>query len=252
MGALYKPGFTIIETLLFLAITGLLVAGVLAGTGTSINVQRYRDSVSTLKSLISSQYSEVTNTRNIERPTDVACASDATVTDSGAVLPRGQAECILIGRYLTIDDNAITTWSVVGRASSSTPGANDIADLQNYRLALLESTREQSTLEWGARISWPRPAGGPVTQSGVRQFSMLILRSPMSGLSYTFTADTTTTPLAAMIVATNTVPGQAQQRLCVDSNGLFTGGMGVVIGAFASGANAIETRTNDMGDTLAC
>lgn len=252
MGALYKPGFTIIETLLFLALTGLLVAGVLAGTGTSINVQRYRDSVSTLKSLIAGQYSEVTNTRNIERGTDLSCANDATVSDTGAVLPRGQAECILIGRYMTIDDSAIATWSVVGRAQSTTAGANDIADLQNYRLALMESTKEASSLEWGARIAWPRPVSGPPTQSGVRQFSMLILRSPKSGISYTFTADNTTTPLASMIVAGRTIPGQEQRRICVDSNGFFAGGMAVVIGAYASGANAIEIRTNDMGDSFTC
>ena len=38
-----KYGFTIIETMLFIAITGLVFAGVVIGTNGSLRSQRYRD-----------------------------------------------------------------------------------------------------------------------------------------------------------------------------------------------------------------
>lgn len=40
-----KRGFTIIEVMLVLAITGLMLVGVIAGTYSSIATQRYNDSV---------------------------------------------------------------------------------------------------------------------------------------------------------------------------------------------------------------
>ena len=44
MGAKTQNGFTIIEVMLFLAITGMLAAAILVGSGVAIGQQRYRDS----------------------------------------------------------------------------------------------------------------------------------------------------------------------------------------------------------------
>jgi len=69
-----QGGFTVIEVMLFLAVTGLLAVGILVGSGVAIGQQRYRDSVNTLKSYIQQQYSEVTSVINNRAITGIVIA----------------------------------------------------------------------------------------------------------------------------------------------------------------------------------
>ncbi|MEP6710564.1 MAG: prepilin-type N-terminal cleavage/methylation domain-containing protein, partial [Candidatus Saccharibacteria bacterium] len=52
------PGFTIIEVMLFLAISGALAVGILIGSNVAITSQRYRDSLNSLQSLLQQQYNQ--------------------------------------------------------------------------------------------------------------------------------------------------------------------------------------------------
>ena len=45
-----KPGFTIIEMMLFLAVSGAMAAGIMVGVGATVNAQRYRDATHSLVS----------------------------------------------------------------------------------------------------------------------------------------------------------------------------------------------------------
>ncbi len=253
MSVFYKPGFTIIETMLFLAVTGVLVVSILTGTGTSINIQRYRDSVSTFKAALEQQYSDVSTVRNEVRAAAVSCDANALINTSGTTLPRGQSECVVLGRYVTVIDADVTVSSVIG--NNPTPASSytsDINELQAYNLSLLTTSTETSRLEWGARIAWPSSGVDAKAPTVPRQIALLILRSPTSGLTYTFSSHDVTTPLRNVIVAGNVIPGQSQQRLCIDSDGGFKGGLAVVIGAYASTASSIQVRSNDMGDSSTC
>src|SRR5665811_997144 len=89
-----QAGFTIIETMLFLGITALLIMGLLVGIGTSINIQRYRDSVSSLQSVLQQQFSEVSNVSNDS-------LSNACYGDNSTNNPRGQSNCVILGRLIT-------------------------------------------------------------------------------------------------------------------------------------------------------
>jgi len=253
MGTKYRPGFTIVETVMFLAVTGLLVTAILVSTGSTINVQRYRDSVSTLKSYIQDQYSEVFNVRNEEKSTDLACDSNAVVTGSGDTKARGQGDCVVIGRFTTISDNALQSSTVVGFGSSSKTIASDIDDLSSsYKISLLPGSESTTLMEWGTRIAWP--ASGPEGRAPTtpRDIAILILRSPRSGVSYTFTTDNINSQLEDMIVQGDSVPGQAARKICVNSDGLFDNNMSILINAFASNQSAVETRSNDLGDASQC
>lgn len=259
-----RKGFTIIETMLVLAITGVLIAGLLVGIGSSIGVQRYRDSVGTLKALIQTQYAELEDVTN-SRDANWSCGSSATPVQGGGVIAPGQSDCVVLGRYVSINDTDITTATIIGFELSQATAVDDITAIRNnYTLGISTNTVAESTLEWGAQIAWPVSGGGFRSPTTPRSISILLLRSPVSGTSYTFTADTAVTidavssdVLKDMMIAGTTVPGQGQRTICVDPNGVnVPEKLAVYISSGASSADAIQTRSNativSLGGNTAC
>jgi hypothetical protein len=151
----------------------------------------------------------------------------------------------------------MSAYTVVGyKAPGSTKYASDIAELQAYKLSRLDPDVESSTLEWGAQIAWPSSGSGSKSPTTPRTLSLLIIRSPSSGLVYTFSADTDPTDISTLIIpgtgSTNGLYGQSQRRICIESGAAVAGGLAVFIPAYASGQSAVEIRTNDMGDASTC
>jgi type II secretory pathway pseudopilin PulG len=248
MGSSNKNGFTLIETMLFLAITGALVVAVLIGTGASINIQRYRDSVTSLKSLIQKQYSDVLNVQNQLNATNISCDSNAVVATTGTTVPRGQSDCVVMGKYMTINGTDVTTSTVIGHASGTT--TNDLSDInliQSYNLATLPSSNEASQLEWGTQIAWPKIGAGAKSPQTPRSIAILIIRSPQNGQNYTFTGDDITVPLKTLVAAS----AQNQRTVCLASGGLTNNNdMAISIGANAASSSDIESRSNGTNLSL--
>jgi type II secretory pathway pseudopilin PulG len=233
MGKHSQTGFTIIEVMLFLAVTGLLAVGILVGSGVAIGQQRYRDSVNSLKSFIQQQYSEVTNVIN-SRNNDWNCNANGEVTQ-GAGQPRGTSECVLLGRLITIGDTGtqITASNVVGYRTPGAPsGTSDILEIGNYRLHISPIDQTTEEVAWGAQIVKP---GG----ANPMPFSILIVRSPLSGSLYTFTKDGMQANLNSMIDEDNI---RTAKDLCVNADvGTFVGRrMEVRIDAFAANQSAVQ------------
>ncbi|MEO6109428.1 MAG: hypothetical protein ABIP50_00245 [Candidatus Saccharimonadales bacterium] len=257
-------GFTIIETMLFLGISGILIVSLLAGTGATIGIQRYKDSVETFKSFLQGQYAELSSVRN-GRDSGWTCdANGSTIATSIPTdgVPVGQSDCELVGRYVTIVDSDITAYSVTARKLSNppaaVPGDTDVSKMANsYNYNLASDTKDDSQLEWGARIAWPTLGQGSKPSGSSRSIAMLFIRSPETGVTYTFTsdivpADPSPTTLKAMIVAGVTAPGkQGSRTLCIDSNGSILGSdQSIYIYAAASGPSSVETRSNAYIDGL--
>ena len=245
MGSSNKNGFTIIETMLFLAITGALVVAVLIGTGASINVQRYRDSVTSLKSLIQKQYSDVLNVQN-QLTSNISCDNNAAVGTTGTTAPRGQSDCVIMGKYITINGSDVTTSSVIGHASGTTTSdLSDINLIKSYNLSTLPSSTETSQLEWGVQIAWPKTGSGAKSPQTPRSIAILVIRSPQNGQNYTFTGDDITVPLKSLVVAGATIPGQGQRTVCLASGGLTNNNdMAISIDTYAASSSDIESRSN--------
>jgi hypothetical protein len=243
-----NTGFTIIETMLFLGVTGLLVIALLVGTGASINTQRYRDSVTTFMSFLQDQYAKVNSVSN-DRTNDWSCGDDAQAKQDGTPEARGQSNCFIVGRLIMIKNSDITTLSVNG-VQTSTTSASDVSMLiNNYNFGISTVDQENSSLEWGAKITWPVEGAGSKSQGTERAISILLMRSPDSGLVYTFTADSTfpveniTSDTIKQIMSPST--SQDKRTICVDSSSGMAAGnkLAVFIDSNAANSSAIETRS---------
>lgn len=231
-----EVGFTIIETMLFLGITGLLVMGILTGTGVSINIQRYRDSVTSLQATLQQQFSDVSNVSN-DSTGSLTCYGDNSVN------ARGQSDCILLGRFITTadDGHTLSIKNVIGYIGPSVSMAkNDVEALTQFNIRV-PSAKEQApqkyTIEWGASLTTAKGSSA--------SFSMLILRSPISGVTRTFidSANTISDAKIADLLLVSSSALTQPVNVCINSNGLFTGGRSsVVVNANATGAGAVETR----------
>jgi type II secretory pathway pseudopilin PulG len=236
MKPLNSAGFTIIEVVLFLGISGLLFFALMLGTGNSINTQRYLDSVTSLQSVLQKQFSEVSNVVN----------DSATVSCNGLPANRGQSDCVVLGRFVTaVDDKDLVIKDVIGHEPpvGTTIPPDDISALSLYNIQVVNTNTATYELEWGVSLS---DVGSPVKS---KRFSMLILRSPTSGVVRTFLNASSPNPTPeASIQTLLTVGGNPPTALkipvilCVNPNGL-TGDktMAVSINANATGPSSIES-----------
>jgi type II secretory pathway pseudopilin PulG len=270
-----EAGFTIVETMLFLAVTGVLIATLLGGVGIALNNQRYNDAVQSFKSLLQTQYSDISTVIN-DRSDDWSCNANAITSQptSGGTQAQGQSDCFLVGKFVTIVGGSVSTTDVVATQKSGilNQSGDDIAKLtSNYHFSLSTVQTETQDLEWGTEIAWPSSGASTHDTSHApttpRSIVMLLIRSPDSGTTYTFTKDPQTSSetnpatvkeadLIAMMVSGNVVPGQGDRLICLDSDGLSTSGnMGFYIEAYATDSSAIQTRSNDtklVGGSAEC
>lgn len=241
-----QAGFTIIETMLFLSITGILAVGILAGTSSSINIQRYHDSVTSLQSVLQQQYSNVANTSN-DNSGDLVCNSDGTIT-SGSGVGRGQSDCVILGKLITTTSNkTLLIRDMIGYLVFPTANiSNDIDAFKQYKIQASPLFNETYNIEWGSSLV--RIGAGGVDKA----FSMLVLRSPSSGVIRTFIDDNSAidgdvSSVADLINKSTSLTTPA--KICVNSNGLFAGKeLEILVGTNTTSASGVEILGD--GDAL--
>lgn len=238
MGAKIQTGFTIIEVMLFLAITGMLAAAILVGSGVAIGQQRYRDSVNSLQAYIQQQYNKATNVTN-DRGKAWTCDSNGNVSqveNASAGEARGTSDCVVMGRLVTVDATGtnLTSSVVVGyRTPGAAVQASDIAEISaNYKLGVAPIDKDDQSVSWGARVVKPKT-------TIPMPISILIVRSPLSGALLTFTKDGVQSNPGSMVDAGNI---SAQRDLCVSADaGSFVGKrMEIRIEPFASSQSGVQ------------
>jgi len=263
MGTKTSSGFTIIESMLFLAISGLLVIVLVAGVGASVNIQRYQDATQSFKELVQRQYTALSNVEN-GRDNNWTCAANADPVPGGDEI-RGQSECVMVGKYMRIDRGDISIYTVLARKTSNSIQVNDILRLRNnYILNASDdgvNVLEQRQMEWGTQIAKPSSGAGSGTPITPRVAGILFVRSPDSGQIYTFSSNTipavdsvSNATFTNMLVAGDVIPGQGAQMLCIEAGAsgmLVNTRVGLYIPAFASGISAPELRTSDTLPALA-
>lgn len=212
MGAKKLQGFTIVEVMLFLAVTGLIMAVFLTGIGTSLNRERYRDATSSFHDYIQGQYNLVANVSN-NRNDNEACSSSGIEIDGGGQ-GRGTSDCTIVGRILhASNDGQLITSAQVYATQDTFSGATDEEVLAAARL-ISSPAVEEYVVEWGAKLVQPSPNNAvPST------FTILIVRMPNSGVIRTFTSQSANLSPVEMISQITPAEGF---KTCVDSNGLVS------------------------------
>lgn len=246
-------GFTIIETILFFALSGLMVIGILGSTTVAINVQRYRDAEYSLISYLQSEYDRVANVQN-ERPDNINCTPAAGIINVSSTA-KGTSDCVVLGRLLTFNVEgspsnntieSVTANNVYGKVDlSATSSSSDFTALQNATpfISALPSFNPSDTYtpEWQTKITL-----SDVTTNN----ALLIVRSPVSGTVRTFVfTGTAATPLNTIVANSSNLK---DLNMCLKPQGLAVDNLteGVKIIQNASGQTGVQKIGANCNDVL--
>lgn len=245
MKSLSTSGFTIIELMLVIAISSLLTVGIIVGFGTSINTQRYHDSVTSLQSLVQEQFSNVNNVSNSNNTLSCDASSGTPVLTNAAGTPNGKSNCAILGKLITTSDGKnINIYNVIGALLSGSVSDN----INSFNVIYSPMSDVQSyNLEWGSSI---KKTDG-VTNSA---FSILIVRLPASGVIRTFVKqDGAITDNLALRSLVNAVNASQQLTMCVKSDGSISSDKSaVVVKVGAVSASGIEIQGESGESTSGC
>ena len=188
-------GFTLIEIVLFLAITGVLFMGIIAGTGNSLYEQRFNDSVQSFAELLRSVYSQVSNPQSVGDG-----RSDTAIY--GKLISFGQ-KVGLMGEDLDSSEQVIFIYDVVGEVNTAGEGGTGsvtdalkqlnanvavVKERSNGVITKMEPAGEVESYmpRWGAAIEKTEIiTSEPDRQMDLFTGSILVVRHPRSGTIHT-------------------------------------------------------------------
>ena len=234
-----QRGFTVIEVMLFLAVSGALAAGILGTVGSTIGAQRYRDAVDAFESYIQGQYNQTINVRNdLDRHAE--CVDGAF--SPASLVQAGTSTCAVIGRFIQSNDgrrfesqpiymSGVTNNFVQSGTGDNTVFAPSAAD--NRRVFVNDSAEKDNySLDWGTETQAP--------ESGANAWSIAIVRSPVSGVIHTYTS-------RRVLTLQNLLSNDNRREntvICINPSGWLVGQtLGVTILADAPGASSVRTGT---------
>lgn len=222
-------GFTIIESIFFLAISGLLVMAVLSSVTLTIQRQRYTDSMRNFQSYMQQQFTQTLNVVN-QRPGNKTCDSSGINTDS--TTRAGASSCVILGKLFMLrnDSELVNVFNVVG-VEPSTPldtsvatQERDIITAYNPNYSNFDEAGDYR-LPWGARVVGSMKKTGVVATSTSFNY-LAILRSPRSGatMTYAYTAgyqngQVGRIPISSYLTSANE---NKDVNICIDSQDILT------------------------------
>lgn len=244
-------GFTIIEVVLFLAIAGLMMIGILAAANNNINNQRYSTAVTSLASYFQDQYSAVINVHN-DRSVTQPCVQGVGITGSTPQTV-GTSECAAIGRFITVDPSAKSfisrqvyiTKDIATTLSSPGCSMDDMAALQAGCLNPVtdDANPDTYTLAWDTAIQHTIAYRSSDYPLPITQLQIFIYRSPLSGQIAMMWSTQPRDDFNTFITANPMPFSQVQLPICVDPSGWTTiPAMGVLIDTTTIGSSNAVSR----------
>lgn len=151
-------GFTIIETLLFVSISGLLVMMVLAGFSSSLEAKRRIDTNRSFEASIEAEYTRV-RTGTVVRQVD-ASGKVPRCTPSGTdSFPGASDDCVVIGKLLKLKQGAnssVSSYNVVANVTPTSTctlkGIRAVIKCYDARVMNMSTPTATFAPEWQADI----------------------------------------------------------------------------------------------------
>ncbi|HMQ96096.1 MAG TPA: prepilin-type N-terminal cleavage/methylation domain-containing protein [Candidatus Saccharibacteria bacterium] len=226
-------GFTIIEVMLFLAISGLMMTGVLVIVSGSIERQRYNDVVYSTIDYLKGQYNSTANTHN-NRSSDITC-SGGKVQQVSVGTSRGTSDCYIAGRIIRSDGSTLVSRPILAQKDITSPdisSATTEKGVLGHMGLLVDSLTDEELYRMGYETHLTKPG-----DAGTKlPFSMVVVRIPTSNLLRTFLKTGSNAYTVQEIIDES-----ADSVLCVASQGLIrSGNNGISISTGVSGATAVE------------
>jgi len=240
-------GFTIIETVLFFGITGLMIIGIMVGVGSSISSQRFKDSVMSMQTFLQQQYANATVSIN-NHDNSYNCSSSGITNALGGV-QRGQSDCVILGKLISSNGNSkLTVNSIIGSTPTNLISLiNDIDIFKSgpgYNTFISDIDTESYELDWG--VTYAKAGGGSL------DFSILIVKSPLTNIIRTFIYDGNVTQSTIQSNLVNDVASNTSLKICLINPDYInlTGARrtAITIDANASMGNGVRT----LGDSSGC
>lgn len=174
-------GFTIIETILFLAIAAMVFTGVIVGTNGAIRRQRYKDTVQSYADDVRDLYSLAENTEVLDYSGKVYCGldNDGNSTVESTNEDRGRSDCSVYGVVAKLQMNSkastgagenIEAYWLIGKDEKSVKRSEAFANDASFLTEAMAKTRviiesggsknetsieaKTSSLVWGAQMSY--------------------------------------------------------------------------------------------------
>lgn len=186
-----KDGFTLIEVMLVLGITGLILLGLLGGTFNSIAHQRYNDSLRNFAEYLSLQYSEV--------------LSPESIGQESTEFNLGNSDQVILGKIIVFgsqaDNSDVYSATLVGKVQplSTKPTSNktfieDLISEESSTHIYCGDSKSPSTVSeytplWEAQLVKPNTDGGSYKKDQKFKGTIIIARTPNSSTINTIFAD---------------------------------------------------------------
>lgn len=204
-GAKSTSGFTIIEVMLSLAISGMVLVGALIGVSSTISRQRYRDVVENTASLLRTQYDLVSRIQIEKRNNDDDCdkiMQNISFEPNGK-LGRGRSNCSVYGVVVTLGLNGGTRMQVnnlIGmdydayRKTLEDPDEviKDMSELDLFKTLSVTNVLNDGSvcrvtnLLYDETYKWDATLETTVNNQSA-EYIIMIARSPRSGAIHTYT-----------------------------------------------------------------
>lgn len=200
-----KTGFTLLEVSLFLALSGILLVGIISSTRHNLARQRYNNAVQEYAEFLRGLYSSTIYTQN---------TSETNGRSDNAIY----GKLVIFGNTEDIYNPSIVyTYDIIGRAINSTDSLGistlqpiemlkDLDKIEKIRLENLTTYQPK----WGASIR--------NTDGSLYTGALLIFRSPILGTIFTYSSTDPNLTIDNINFQESNFDNRADVDFCIDSD----------------------------------